>query len=143
MGNCLAGESCIFSHDPALLLNRLKLDEDSAITTPALSQLHPSFQVQDYDAFPVLQSGARNQWAKSSSSPNQAGLFSDSHSQCSNGYTTTPRRPFQPKTASMNGLPSSPKSTSSRPNSRHQSRAPTPSIPLSMTTRLFNFKLGR
>lgn len=29
----------------------------------------------------------------------------------------------------MNGVPSSPKNSSSRPGSRHQSRAPTPSIP--------------
>lgn len=129
MGNCLAGESCIFSHDPALLVDRLKLESTNAINGSSPSSLHPSLQVQDFDAFPALQSGALSQWGKTSSVSNPANLFNLSSSQGSNGFTLAPRRPVGRRTASMTGGPSSPKTNSSRPTSRHQSRAPTPSIP--------------
>lgn len=87
------------------------------------SQFHPNFQVQDFDAFPTLQSGVMSQWNKPSSVPNQASLFNYSGSQGSNGLAPTAR------SISTTGVPSSPKSNRSRPTSRHQSRAPTPSIP--------------
>lgn len=133
MGNCLAGESCIFSHDPALLINRLHVDDGSGVLTAAQSQIHPSFQVQDYDAFPTLnpQAVARNQWshASASSSPNQSNFHNYSGSPSSNGHGVGSRRHFTPRNSSMNGLSSSPNSHGSRPTSRHQSREPTPSIP--------------
>lgn len=129
MGNCLAGESCIFSHDPALLINRLNVNEENGILGASTSQIHPSFQVQDYDAFPVLQPGTKHHWTQASSTPNQPNLYNYSSSQGSNGYMTSPRRPFTPRTSSMNGLSSSPNSHGSRPASRHQSREATPSIP--------------
>ena len=132
MNNCLAGDSCIFSHDPTLLINRLNIDDGDGLGSTPSSQLHPSFQVQDYDAFPALQSVARNQWVQSSS-PNQANLYNYSSSQSSNGPTTAPRRAIIPRTTSMNGVPSSPKLSTSRPGSRHQSRASTPSIPVDDT----------
>lgn len=47
MGNCLAGSTCIFSHDPAHLMNRLTVDGGS---TPPQKHL----QVQDLNAFPAL-----------------------------------------------------------------------------------------
>lgn len=48
MGNCLAGETCIFSHDPAHLMNRLTVDE---IGTPPTKNL----SVTDFNsAFPSL-----------------------------------------------------------------------------------------
>ncbi len=131
MGNCLAGESCIFSHDPALLINRLNVDDGSGILSTAQSQIHPSFQVQDYDAFPALHPTTRNQWtqASASSSPNQSTLSNYSSSQGGNSHIIGTRRSFAPRNTSMNGLSSSPNSHGSRPTSRHQSRAPTPSIP--------------
>lgn len=129
MGNCLAGDSCIFSHDPALLVDRLKLGNSGTMMGSSPSQFHPSLQVQDFDAFPTLQSGVMNQWSQPSSASNQANLFSFSGSQGSNGLTPAPRRPMMPRSMSTTGTPSSPKSNGSRPNSRHQSRAPTPSIP--------------
>ena len=40
MGNCLAGDTCIFSHDPSHFVSRLALEESS---TPPLQALnHPS-----------------------------------------------------------------------------------------------------
>ncbi len=93
------------------------------------SPFHPSLQVQDFDAFPALQSGAMSQWTKPSSVPNSSNLFPFPVSQGSNGFTPASRRPMMPRSISMTGAPSSPKSNGSRPTSRHQSRAPTPSIP--------------
>ncbi|KAG7120481.1 Polyadenylate-binding protein-interacting protein 7 like [Verticillium longisporum] len=52
MGNCLAGDTCIFSHDPAYLMNKLALDGAS---TPPTKQA--SIQVSDYNSFPLLQPG--------------------------------------------------------------------------------------
>lgn len=125
MGNCLAGDSCIFSHDPALLLNRMNIG-DATVGTPP-SQLHPSFQVQDYDTFPTLQPAALNQWAHSSSPGHFRSYdYSGSHSSNS-GLISTPRRSFEPRTSSMNGMSSSYGSSGSRPTSRHRSREPTPS----------------
>lgn len=49
MGNCLAGETCIFSHDPAYLMNRLTIDGNG--TPPTKSQ---TLQVQDLNSFPSL-----------------------------------------------------------------------------------------
>ncbi|EEY18635.1 CCCH zinc finger and SMR domain-containing protein [Verticillium alfalfae VaMs.102] len=52
MGNCLAGDTCIFSHDPAYLMNKLALDGAS---TPPTKQA--TIQVSDYNSFPLLQPG--------------------------------------------------------------------------------------
>lgn len=95
-------------------------------TTP--SQVQPSFQVQDYDAFPALQAAGRNQWAQPSSSPNQSTLYNYSSNQGGNGQMAASRRPLAPRNTSRTGL-SSPNSRGSRPSSRHQSRERTPPIP--------------
>jgi hypothetical protein len=52
MGNCLAGETCIFSHDPSHLMNRLNVDGSS--TPPQKSQ---NLQVHDSNSFPSLRPG--------------------------------------------------------------------------------------
>ncbi|KAL7629318.1 hypothetical protein AAE478_000838 [Parahypoxylon ruwenzoriense] len=49
MGNCLAGDTCIFSHDPAHLMNRLNVEGTS--TPPQKGQ---NLQVQDFSSFPSL-----------------------------------------------------------------------------------------
>ena len=117
MGNCLAGDSCIFSHDPALLLNRMTIGDANVGTPP--SQVHPSFQVQDYDIFPSLRPADMNQWAQSA--------YNYSSSQGSNtGYLPATRRHFEPRISPMNGLSSSHSSNNSRPSSRHRSRETTP-----------------
>ena len=129
MGNCLAGDSCIFSHDPALLMNRLNMDDANAVIGTPPKNIHPSFQVQDFDTFPALQASATNQFTQISSSPSQPDLYNYHGPQGANGFIGSPRRTFVPRATSMNGPPSSPGSYNSRPTSRHQSREPTPSIP--------------
>lgn len=52
MGNCLAGETCIFSHDPAKLLNKLAIDG----ATPQ-SKGQGNLQLQDLNSFPSLRPG--------------------------------------------------------------------------------------
>ena len=122
MGNCLAGDSCIFSHDPALLLNRMNIG-DAIVGTPP-SQVHPSLQVQDFDTFPSLQPPTNmSQWQTSHFNSLN---YSTSHGS-SGGYLSTPRHPFEPRNLSMNGMSSSHGSSNSRPTSRHRSREPTPS----------------
>lgn len=49
MGNCLAGDTCVFSHDPAQLVNKLTIDGGS--TPPSKSA---NLFVQDYSSFPSL-----------------------------------------------------------------------------------------
>ncbi|KAI8157630.1 Polyadenylate-binding protein-interacting protein 7 [Colletotrichum sp. SAR 10_70] len=50
MGNCLAGETCIFSHDPAHLMNKLALDGSSTPPTKQANNL-------DLNSFPALPPG--------------------------------------------------------------------------------------
>jgi hypothetical protein len=107
MGNCLAGDTCIFSHDPSHAFNRLTLDESG---TPP--QNAPSFQFQDYNAFPSLQQTAQDQWPNSFSSTN---TFSNYQ-----GASFTPPPGFK----GMQGYASDGSSQRSRPSSRHQSREP-------------------
>ncbi len=59
MGNCLAGETCIFSHDPSHFMNKMHLEESS---TPPLHNVQPNFQFTDYNSFPSLQPPTPDQW---------------------------------------------------------------------------------
>ncbi|KAL8734231.1 MAG: hypothetical protein Q9166_001717 [cf. Caloplaca sp. 2 TL-2023] len=122
MGNCLAGDSCIFSHDPALLINSLNVNDGDGVPQA------PSFQVQDYDAFPALQDPATNQYAQAQSSAHQMNSHQYSGSPLGNNYMGSPRRTFKQRSTSANGLSSSPGSYGSRPISRHRSREPSPYI---------------
>ena len=119
MGNCLAGDTCVFSHDPTNLVANLNLGaSDSAVEQGANGQ--PSFQVQDYDAFPILQSTAANQWAQNQMNgymfAGANGRAILSNSALGGG-------------SNLANVSSSPRSHGSRPTSRHSSRATTPSIP--------------
>lgn len=127
MGNCLAGNSCVFSHDPALLISNLNVSDGTGFMGSSPSQ-GPSFQVQDYDAFPSLQNNAPNQYMQAS--PHQQNISQYSGSPLGNSYMGTPRRNFEQRSFSANGLSSSPGSYGSRPNSRHRSRDPSPYIPV-------------
>ncbi|KAL8816651.1 MAG: hypothetical protein Q9223_004374 [Gallowayella weberi] len=122
MGNCLAGDSCIFSHDPALLINSLNVTDGDGLPQA------PSFQVQDYDAFPSLQNTAVNQYTQSSSSSYQTSPYQYSGSPLGNNYMGSPRRTIEQRSTSANGLSSSPGSYTSRPISRHRSREASPYI---------------
>ena len=50
MGNCLAGETCVFSHDPSHLVNRLNIDGTG--TPPAKKA--QGLSIQDYTLFPPM-----------------------------------------------------------------------------------------
>jgi hypothetical protein len=51
-GNCLAGDTCLFSHDPSALMARMAISDAS---TPSLQAAMPHFHMSDYDMFPALQ----------------------------------------------------------------------------------------
>lgn len=121
MGNCLAGDTCIFSHDPSHFMSRLALDESS---TPPMQNAQPTFQFQDYNAFPSLQSSTPDQW------PNSY--------QNANNYNY-PQIGFTPPLAfkSMQGYASDGSSQRSRPTSRHQTREPAPAAPALDDTEAF------
>jgi len=128
MGTCLAGDTCVFSHDPAALIGNLNIDNgNTVIATPPIQNIHPSFQVQDYDAFPTLQPISMNQWAQASSLSSSFNTYNSSGSRV---YTPT----LSNYSEGRGGPPTlqhdtaSTRSYGSRPTSRHSSRAPTPSI---------------
>ena len=108
----------MFSHDPTKLMSNLNLSATSVGADGSITQ--PNFQVQDYDAFPVLQAATMNQWAQSQlngAATHSTGITrSLSNTSFASGHSNL-------MTAS------SPRSYGSRPTSRHSSRAPTPSIP--------------
>lgn len=103
MGTCLAGETCIFSHDPSHFMNRLALEESS--TPPTQNQL-ANFQLQDYNAFPSLQ-GTPDQWQNTFGSSNAVNNYQ--------GTSFTPPPGFK----GMQGYASDGSSQMSRPGSRH------------------------
>lgn len=53
MGNCLAGETCVFSHDPTKFMNKLSLDEPGSA-----GKLQGNIHLQDMASFPALQHGS-------------------------------------------------------------------------------------
>lgn len=65
MGNCLAGETCIFSHDPAKLASKLSLD--GASTPPSRSQ--SALHLQDMNSFPSLYPGASDGFNSAGATP--------------------------------------------------------------------------
>ncbi|KAL8717370.1 MAG: hypothetical protein Q9225_005374 [Loekoesia sp. 1 TL-2023] len=125
----ISGDSCVFSHDPALLINNLNVNGGNGYMGSSPSRA-PSFQVQDYDAFPTLQGTAPNQYGQSPASPYQLNSSQYSGSPLGNNYIGSPRRTFEQRSTSANGLSSSPGSYGSRPNSRHRSRDPSPYVPV-------------
>ncbi|KAI0135541.1 hypothetical protein F4814DRAFT_26876 [Daldinia grandis] len=96
-GNCLAGDTCIFSHDPAHLINRLNVDENGT------SQKSQNLQVQDFSSFPSLRPGTPelNPYAASFNYP-------------ASGVTPPPG--LKPYGGNDNSRPRS------RPGSRHQAK---------------------
>ncbi len=103
-GNCLAGKTCIFSHDPAHLMNRLTVDGTN--TPPSQKAATPNFQLQDFNIFPALQPGT----------PEQLPMFTANSAFPSFGITPPPgfRLPGYPVDAAR---------PRSRPGSRHQKEA--------------------
>lgn len=118
-GNCLAGDMCAFSHDPAALLARMAISD---VSTPPLQAAIPNFQMQDYEAFPSLHQTSSAQWTAQlagSESPSLEQLY---------GLTGAKHPPpgLSPFPTFTPGSLSRPQS---RPSSRQTSRAATPSVP--------------
>lgn len=122
MGNCLAGDTCIFSHDPSHFMNRLALDGSS---TPPLQTVQPNFQFQDFNSFPSL-SSTPDQWGNKFPTTNAFANYPQA------GFTPPPGiknlQGFQGDSAS---------NPRSRPGSRHQARENTPTAPALDDTEAF------
>jgi hypothetical protein len=103
-GNCLAGDSCQFSHDPSTLLSPMNVSD-----SPSLYGTPPQiYHLQDqYDQFPALQSGNRSSSSTSFTIP-------------ANGQFPTFTPMSQQRTRS--GYQHSASRPQSRPTSRHQHR---------------------
>jgi hypothetical protein len=116
-GNCLAGDTCLFSHDPSALMARMVISDAS---TPPLQAAMPNFQMQDFDTFPIL-------------SNNNSPLYTPGLAETTaleqlyglTGATNPPPglNPFPTFT------PGSISRSQSRTGSRQVSRTATPSIP--------------
>lgn len=119
MGNCLAGDTCVFSHDPTKLMADLDLNNSQHET----AVVQPILQIQDHNAFPALQPNHPNSWATSHDTG--LAIASMGPGMFNRNFSNTSFSSLQ------SGLTSnaSPRSFSSRPTSRHSSRATTPSIP--------------
>ena len=120
MGNCLAGDSCIFSHDPSLLVSTMNLEDGNS---PARG--NTTLKVHDAESFPSLNASEPNQWGQNPPSTNQQG-FEYSSSPNNGRFLTQMRRHYDSRVPGMNGYSSSYASNGSRPSSRHRSREPTP-----------------
>lgn len=99
MGNCLAGETCIFSHDPTKLMNKLALDGAS---TPPTGK--GGLQLGDLSSFPSLRPGT----------PDHLNGYGGSNSFPAIGITPPPGLKHYQGTSSPRAR--------SRPGSRHQTR---------------------
>ena len=124
MGHCLAGDNCVFSHDPSSLVNQLSVEDNGVFSgSPPNSINQPAFQLQDYNSFPALQQIMANQWAagyqNSIDALSYAGLYNSA-----NVMTTPPGFMAPPSFLGDNPF----KRPRSRPGSR-QSRTATPSLP--------------
>lgn len=121
MGSCLAGDSCIFSHDPSALMSRLAMNGDGTDPTNAAQ---PNFQLQDYDSFPALQPTTSNPY------PDQSFDGSLLNSGLPHLGPASPPSNLSPFPTFV---PSGPRSRpSSRQTSRQQSRTVTPTSALAV-----------
>ena len=142
MGNCLAGDTCIFSHDPSTLVNRLSVDDPASqghgllsTTTGMHASADSSFQVQDHNMFPSLQSsGVFSERWPTTYTPQTSPLAYSSLYSNGSGALIAPPPGF---VGHPTYLPES-MLARSRPSSRHsQSREHGPSVPPVDDTEVF------
>lgn len=109
-GNCLAGDSCIFSHDPASLINNLALHKSPTY----VDYKQPTLHLQDFDSFPSLQNVEQDRRPIGS------------ESSLRNLYATQEKLAPPPGFSSRPALAPEfiPSQSPSRPISRHQSPGP-------------------
>lgn len=98
-GNCLAGDMCIFSHDPAHFVNKLQIE--GASTPPIQSA---GINLSDWNNFPALQPGT----------PEQLSMLAAAAHLPSLGLTPPP-----PGFKHFLGFPGDRPRSRSRPGSRH------------------------
>ena len=118
-GNCIAGDSCAFSHDPSSLMSNLSVQDASPAMTPPL-EYPPGFQIGDLGSFPSLQN--QNQ---AGSSPNTKLSASHRHQSSDSLHAPSSSALSSRVGLAPEFIPSRPHSHS-RPSSRHASpgRAP-------------------
>jgi len=133
MGNCLAGDTCIFSHHPSALVNRLTMDEGGLfVGTPPQQNLQPNFQLQDFDSFPALQPMGTDHWANATY-PNSMDSSAYQTNFFGGGSFGPPVPGFSKGHSSVQAVNGFSPRSGSRPTSRHQSREATPAIPVDDT----------
>jgi hypothetical protein len=117
-GNCLAGDSCAFSHDPTATVAQMMIQ---GTATPPLQHAQPN--LQDYASFPSLMGGNMPQmpaYLSAGFDPSSVESFYPSSNVISPPPGLNPTANYTPNSSSH---------PHSRPTSRHASRAPTPSVP--------------
>ena len=119
-GNCLAGETCLFSHDPSALVARMVISD---VSTPPLQSAVPNFQMQDYEAFPALQRTSSGQYTSQYTTAEATAL------EQLYGLTTGVVNPPPGLSPFPVFTPGSTSRPQSRASNRHHSRAATPSVP--------------
>jgi len=116
-GNCLAGETCLFSHDPSALMARMAVSD---VATPPLQSQIPNFQMSDYE-FPTVHSGGGSPFGTPQIHTANATTLEQLYGLT--GGATRPPPGLSPYPVFTPG--SRPQS---RTGSRQTSRAPTPSV---------------
>ena len=118
MGNCLAGDTCVFSHDPSKYINRLAIDGDASAPLPTMQS---NLQLQDYSSFPSLQPSLSDQWSSIGNPvnvPGSAQMYPNTEAAISSSGLMGVPSPLN-----FDGV------TQPMQIGRHQSREPTPSVP--------------
>jgi hypothetical protein len=114
-GNCLAGDTCLFSHDPSALMARIAVSD---VATPPLQSSIPNFQMSDYE-FPTMGSPFGTPQIHTPEATTLEQLYGLT------GGATRPPPGLSPFPVFTPGAGSRPQS---RTGSRHTSRATTPSV---------------
>jgi len=117
-GNCLAGNTCAFSHDVSALMARMAVSD---VSTPPLQAAVPNFQMQDYESFPNLHTSSPG-WTPQLTAAEPVSL------EQLYGLAGGAKHPPPGLSPFPNFVPGNMSRPESRSGSRQQSRATTPSV---------------